>query len=92
MGHSNIAMTYDLYGHLFTDEDADTRRAERAERLAKRAARLTRLPFCLGKMLPFSPSSGNALGVFQSFKRAFVRRRSMSSGSLSSIFVISLSA
>jgi hypothetical protein len=27
-------MTYDLYGHLFTDEDADTRRAERAERLA----------------------------------------------------------
>jgi hypothetical protein len=34
MGHSNIAMTYDLYGHLFTDEDADTRRAERAERLA----------------------------------------------------------
>ena len=30
MGHSNIAMTYDLYGHLFTDEDADTRRAERA--------------------------------------------------------------
>jgi integrase len=34
MGHSNIAMTYDLYGHLFTDADADTRRAERAERLA----------------------------------------------------------
>jgi hypothetical protein len=24
MGRSNIAMTYDLYGHLFTDEDADT--------------------------------------------------------------------
>ena len=22
MGHSNIAMTYDLYGHLFTDDDA----------------------------------------------------------------------
>ena len=36
MGHSNIAMTYDLYGHLFTDEDADTRRAERAERLASK--------------------------------------------------------
>ena len=35
MGHSNIAMTYDLYGHLFTDEDADTRRAERAERLTR---------------------------------------------------------
>ena len=36
MGHSNIAMTYDLYGHLFTDADADTRRAERAERLASK--------------------------------------------------------
>ena len=36
VGHSNIAMTYDLYGHLFTDEDADTRRAERAERLASK--------------------------------------------------------
>jgi integrase len=36
MGHSRIAMTYDLYGHLFTDEDADTRRAERAERLASK--------------------------------------------------------
>ena len=34
MGHSNISMTYDLYGHLFTDDDAHTRRAERAERLA----------------------------------------------------------
>jgi integrase len=34
MGHSNIAMTYDQYGHLFTDADADSRRAERAERLA----------------------------------------------------------
>ena len=34
MGHSNITMTYDLYGHLFTDAAADTRRAERAERLA----------------------------------------------------------
>jgi integrase len=36
MGHSNIAVTYDLYGHLFSDEDADTRRAERAERLASK--------------------------------------------------------
>ena len=35
MGRSNIAMTYDLYGHLFTDEGADTRRAERAERLER---------------------------------------------------------
>ena len=34
MGHSSIAMTYDLYGHLFTDDAAHTRRAERAERLA----------------------------------------------------------
>jgi integrase len=36
MGHSAIAMTYDRYGHLFHDEDADTRRAERAERLASK--------------------------------------------------------
>ena len=36
MGHSNIATTFDLYGHLFTDEDADTGRAERAERLASK--------------------------------------------------------
>ena len=36
MGHSNIAMTYDLYGHLFTDADADSRRAELAERLASK--------------------------------------------------------
>ena len=35
MGHSNIAMTYDLYGHLFTDDDAHARRVERAERLAR---------------------------------------------------------
>jgi integrase len=34
MGHANIAMTFDLYGHLFQDDAAHTRRAERAERLA----------------------------------------------------------
>ena len=45
MGHSNIAMTYDLYGHLFTDDDADTRRAERAERLAILLAPLTLEPY-----------------------------------------------
>ena len=45
IGHSNIAMTYDLYGHLFTDEDADTRRAERSERLAINEAS----PSALGK-------------------------------------------
>lgn len=34
MGHSGIQITYDLYGHLFTDEEADARRQERSERLA----------------------------------------------------------
>jgi hypothetical protein len=34
MGHANIQMTFDQYGHLFTDNEADTRRRERAERLA----------------------------------------------------------
>lgn len=34
MGHSGIQVTYDLYGHLFNDEDADKRRKERSERLA----------------------------------------------------------
>ena len=33
MGHASIAITYDLYGHLFQDDDADKRRSERAERL-----------------------------------------------------------
>ena len=30
MGHNSIQVTYDLYGHLFKDEDADRRRKERA--------------------------------------------------------------
>jgi integrase len=34
MGHSSIQVTYDLYGHLFHDDEADKRRSERAERLA----------------------------------------------------------
>lgn len=34
MGHSSIQITYDLYGHLFQDEEADKRRRERADRLA----------------------------------------------------------
>jgi integrase len=34
MGHANIQMTFDVYGHLFSDTDADARRKERAERLA----------------------------------------------------------
>jgi integrase len=25
MGHSSITVTYDVYGHLFTDDDADQR-------------------------------------------------------------------
>jgi integrase len=28
MGHSTIQMTFDVYGHLFTDGDADQRAAE----------------------------------------------------------------
>jgi integrase len=35
MGHANIQMTFNQYGHLFKDEDADSRRRERAERLAR---------------------------------------------------------
>ena len=34
MGHASIGITYDLYGHLFQDDEADKRRSERAERLA----------------------------------------------------------
>ena len=34
MGHASIQITYDLYGHLFQDDEADKRRSERAERLA----------------------------------------------------------
>jgi integrase len=34
-GHASIQTTFDLYGHLFTDSNADTRRRKRAERLAR---------------------------------------------------------
>jgi hypothetical protein len=34
LGHATIAITYDLYGHLFKDDAADQMRQERAERLA----------------------------------------------------------
>ncbi|MEX2696511.1 tyrosine-type recombinase/integrase [Rhizobium mongolense] len=34
MGHSDIKITYDLYGHLFVDEESDKRRQQRSERLA----------------------------------------------------------
>ena len=34
MGHSSIKITYDIYGHLFRDDEATKRRSERAERLA----------------------------------------------------------
>ncbi len=34
MGHSDIKITYDLYGHLFVDEESDRRRQQRSERLA----------------------------------------------------------
>jgi integrase len=35
MGHSDIMVTYNLYGHLFHDEDAEQQRRDRAERLAE---------------------------------------------------------
>ena len=34
MGHSSIKISFDIYGHLMTDEDADRARVERAERLS----------------------------------------------------------
>lgn len=34
LGHSTIRLTYDLYGHLFKDQEADRLRSERAERLS----------------------------------------------------------
>ena len=33
MGHSDISVTFDVYGHLFHDDDAQQRRRDRAERL-----------------------------------------------------------
>ncbi|MCA1366675.1 site-specific integrase [Bradyrhizobium sp. BRP14] len=36
MGHSNIQITFDLYGHLFHDEEAMKRRTDRAARLAQK--------------------------------------------------------
>lgn len=35
MGHATIAVTMDVYGSLFRDDDAENQRRERAERLAK---------------------------------------------------------
>lgn len=35
MGHSSIQMTYNIYGHLFHDDEANRRRADRAMRLAE---------------------------------------------------------
>lgn len=36
MGHAGIQITFDLYGHLFTDEESSKRRSERSERLSER--------------------------------------------------------
>ena len=33
MGHASITVTFDVYGHLFHDEDASQRRKDRAARL-----------------------------------------------------------
>lgn len=35
MGHSSIQMTYNIYGHLFHDDEANKRRADRAMRLSE---------------------------------------------------------
>lgn len=42
MGHSDISVTFDVYGHLFHDDDAKLRRKERAERLASQMQHETR--------------------------------------------------
>jgi integrase len=34
MGHASIQITFNLYGHLFQDDEADKRRSERADRIA----------------------------------------------------------
>ena len=31
MGHSSIQMTYDVYGHLFTDDEADQKHMQAIE-------------------------------------------------------------
>jgi integrase len=40
LGHATIAVTYDLYGHLFKDETADKVRKARAVRLADSLTRM----------------------------------------------------
>ena len=35
LGHGSIQVTYDLYGHLFHDDEADKMRTERADRLSR---------------------------------------------------------
>jgi integrase len=37
MGHSSIKVTFDVYGHLFADNDADQRAAEDVEKRLLRA-------------------------------------------------------
>ena len=34
LGHEDIKLVFDVYGHLFSDDDAKQRRKDRAERLA----------------------------------------------------------
>lgn len=40
LGHEDIKLVFDTYGHLFHDDDAKTRRKERAERLASQTQHL----------------------------------------------------
>ncbi len=42
MGHTDIGMTFNVYGHLFHDQDAQQRRKDRAERLASQTQHATR--------------------------------------------------
>jgi integrase len=42
MGHEDIKLTFDTYGHLFSDDDAKHRRKDRAERLASWTQHVTR--------------------------------------------------
>jgi integrase len=42
MGHSSIQVTFDVYGHLFHDDEAEQRRKQRAERLDRRVQHETR--------------------------------------------------
>lgn len=41
LGHEDIKLVFDTYGHLFHDDDAKQRRKDRAERLARQTQHAT---------------------------------------------------